>query len=75
MEPVFLRKARKGRANAALKEPLEIPEDQEIVLREVEKNAEASDGEEINSDIVVDESKAEEYVSRANFGGRFTRKK
>jgi hypothetical protein len=69
-EPVFLRKCRKRRVNAVPKEWLDAPEARGFVAHDVGKYAEQSDGEEVDSDIVVDDSKQEEHVSSTNFGDR-----
>jgi hypothetical protein len=45
------------------------------VTPQVGKDTEINDGEEVESDIVVDESKLEEHISGADFGGRFTRRR
>ena len=68
-------KQRRRKTNAIRKEPLDNPDDREVVKFEVGKDTEMNDGEEVDSDIVVDESKPEEHISGANVGGRFTRRR
>ncbi|KAE9379403.1 hypothetical protein N431DRAFT_397757 [Stipitochalara longipes BDJ] len=76
-EPIFIRRRRQGTVVQRL---ADIPEYQNVVASGASKEAGLSDGQELaldlDSDIAVDESKqGEHHVSKANFGGRFTRRK
>ncbi len=76
-EPIFIRRRRQA---AAVRQKLaDNSEHQEIEAGGVQNAVELSDcgeqGLDLDSDIAVDESKPVEHVSKANFGGRFTRRK
>lgn len=75
-----MRRYGKRQATAARQRAIGNSEDRAVVVLGVGKEVESSDGEasalDPGSDIVVDESKPEKhYVSQANFGGRFSRRK
>ncbi|KAN0114739.1 hypothetical protein V8E51_004283 [Hyaloscypha variabilis] len=75
-EPIFIR--RKKQAAAVRQKLTDSSEHQEIVAGGIRNAVELSDGEEqgldLDPDIAEDESKPVEHVSKANFGGRFTRR-
>jgi hypothetical protein len=79
-EPISVRKYRHGEATAARQRSIDSPGDRKVVAHGGGKETESSGGEDqaldLDSDIIVDESKpAEHHVSKANFGGRFARRK
>jgi hypothetical protein len=79
-EPISVRKYRHREATAARQRSIDSPGDRKVTAHGGGKETESSDGEDqaldLDSDIIVDESKpAEHHVSKANFGGRFARRK